>query len=237
MGKRGRKKRTRRQVEEDWNELYGKEFLDDLERVKANPFMSLASIARKYNRSREFISQMFRYINGETYSSFRRKKKDDLKAEISNMGCPCNPESKILSGDSSRNATKHNAIARMIFTNIMKDNNINIRWDKINENITNVNGNCICVTSREQNRHHNMNYIVSIKQVQKNIDHNIEILAIYMRHHDKWGVIKLSDHMNIKTIIIPPPDKTNIKKSFRLKREDYLDRWDIIIGDKECLYR
>ena len=119
----------------------------------------------------------------------------------------------------------------------MKDNNINIRWDKINENITNVNGNCICVTSRGQDRHHNMNYIVSIKQVQKNIDNNIEILAIYMRHHDKWGVIKLSDQMNIKTIIIPPPDKTNIKKSFRLKREDYLDRWDIIIGDKECLYR
>jgi len=88
---------------------YGDEIIQDLEKVKTNPYFPLTIIADKYNISREYAGQLYGIIYGNRYNA------DDGKTTIEpEISCVNDPKRKVA--DWKKSGTKYQgAITEKLF--------------------------------------------------------------------------------------------------------------------------
>lgn len=72
----------------------GREFLDDLEKCRTNPFWCLSDVARKYGISRERVRQLHKRIYKEPYNPRRRSLTKEKNTDLS---CSNDPRNKVNS--------------------------------------------------------------------------------------------------------------------------------------------
>ena len=83
---------------------HGQEFVDAMETLKTSHWASCQGIATKYGFSRQHIGNIFKQLNGTTYSIYRKKKIEKITAE--NVDCKYDPRQKLVRSSGSGKRTE-----------------------------------------------------------------------------------------------------------------------------------
>lgn len=90
MGLRGRPLLTPQQFEQRLTKRYGSTFVEEIKLLEKYPYMTLESIAKKYNITRQYVSCVVKKMNQKPKRTIRKENRE----EVRNM-CSCDPRATI----------------------------------------------------------------------------------------------------------------------------------------------
>lgn len=236
MGKPGAPPLSLKELEKRWTKKFGKDFIKDLAALKTQPFLTLDSLAIRYNVTRQSIDQKFRRYFDNSYSVYKKRRMQQMKEEVTKIGCRIN--SFILDYNETSQIAVHARAEKRLIQKCQEQNLIvevlplcgayhYFIINKFNVRLFAANSKPIG-SIKSKAKYYRFSHPRSISVIKLNFD----FLIFYVEPLNKFYIVPY-DYNNTSTNFYVPA-LTNILTTYQIERRElFLETWGQFIRSND----
>jgi hypothetical protein len=230
----GRYVKARETWVEDLRSRYGEEFIDDLKRVRQQPFFNTPQIAAKYGITRQYVSLVLKKMYSLSQDQMRRCK---IKQIIEEKSCEClyDPRSRVENDEIDSNMEKNNFAQRKFWEQCQK-RSLGIKVLQKNLFLVGERHRIIVKgVYKLSSLKRSLYYRQYVHNLSKRVD-NFDFLAIFVCPDDVFWLIPKEKLRKSNSIYLRPLDKSLLKiyTPYNKKREEqFCERWDLLLNGEK----